>query len=453
MARLNTSSFRPPIFTHEGGPAIPIPPLAQLRRSVMSCLLWEKEFYEDGIAIADRIAQEASAVSLGDLAAVAVEAKSVGKLRHVPLLLAALLDKRVNDEKPPAEEGAALVRQTVRQVILRADEPMEFLTILAKVNGTTPDKIRVKLSRQVRIGLARALEGFDEYQLAKYGRNDSGQPVKLRDVIRLVHPKPTTPLLGALWKSILDGKLAVPDTWETALSSGADKKETFERLLQEDKLGYLALLRNLRNMVQAGVDLDLVREKIKLRKGAARVLPFRYVAAARVVPQLEAALDVALEKAIEDSSALDGKTVILVDVSGSMDYKLSQKSDLTRMDAAATLASVIKGDLRVFTFSNSLVEVPARRGMAGIDAIRNSQPHGGTLLGAALGQINRTVAHDRIVVITDEQSHDDAMMAPAAKKAYMINVASARNGVGYRQWTHIDGFSENVIRFIREVEA
>jgi hypothetical protein len=55
-------------------------------------------------------------------------------------------------------------------------------------------------------------------------------------------------------------------------------------------------------------------------------------------------------------------------------------------------------------------------------------------------------------VITDEQSHD-AVPDPVAPLAYMINVASYRNGVGYGRWVHIDGFSEQVLRFIAEYEA
>ena len=59
--------------------------------------------------------------------------------------------------------------------------------------------------------------------------------------------------------------------------------------------------------------------------------------------------------------------------------------------------------------------------------------------------------HDRLIVVTDEQSHD-TVADPRAGKAYMVNVASARNGVGYGRWTHIDGFSEAVLGFIREHE-
>ena len=88
--------------------------------------------------------------------------------------------------------------------------------------------------------------------------------------------------------------------------------------------------------------------------------------------------------------------------------------------------------------------------MAGVDAIVRSQLHGGTHLGAALHKIY-AMPHDRLIVVTDEQSHD-RVPQPVAKRSYMINVGSYQNGVGYGRWTHIDGFSEAVIRFIAEVE-
>lgn len=250
---------------------------------------------------------------------------------------------------------------------------------------------------------------------------------------------------------VSDRELAVPDTWEVNLSGGGDKKATFERLIREGGLGYLALLRNLRGMMEAGVDHELVREAIIARKGAELVFPFRYVAAARACPQLEPAIDQALCEAVAGGPRLQGKTAVLVDVSGSMDAALSSRSDMRRMDAAAALASVLHGELRVFTFSHQVIEVPPRAGMAGVDAIIRSQPHGGTYLGAAVDALNNQVPHDRLIVITDEQSHD-RVPDPVASKAYMINVASNRNGVGYGRWTHIDGFSEAVIRFISETE-
>jgi hypothetical protein len=340
-------------------------------------------------------------------------------------------------------KGDKLVADTIARVLQRADELGELVAIHHKLGA------RKMIPAQMRKGLARALVKFDEYALAKYDRDVA---VKLRDVLRLVRPTPTDAEQSALWKRVKDRELVVPDTWEVALSAGADKKATFERLIRERKLGYFALLRNLRNMAEAGVEPSLVREAILARKGGAhRVLPFRYIAAARAAPQFEPHLDAALRAAIGEMRPLPGRTIVLVDVSQSMEARLSGKSDMTRMDAAAALAAIVPGDIRVFTFSNRTVEVPPRRGMAGVDAVIRSQPHGGTYLGAAVERLN-AIAHDRLIVVTDEQSHD-RLVDPVAPHAYMINVASYKNGVGYGRWTHVDGFSEGILRYIAAVES
>jgi 60 kDa SS-A/Ro ribonucleoprotein len=430
--RFNIFAKRP-VATHQGAPAAILSNEALLRRSVLSCLLWEDEFYEDGQAIADRIAALATQVDPAAVAALAIEARERFKLRHAPLLLLVVLAR--------TGAGTSLVSDTLARVIQRADELTEFLAIYWR-GGRRP------LSKQVKRGLAQALGKFDAYQLAKYDRDG---PVKLRDVLFMVHAKPRDEEQAALWKQLAERSLPSPDTWEVALSSGGDKKASFERLLAERKLGYLALLRNLRNMDKADVDEVLVKDAILARRGAERVLPFRYVAAARAAPRFEPWLDQALAEAVLEGPVLAGRTLVLVDVSGSMDARLSSRSDLTRMDAAATLASIIPGDVRVFTFSNEVVEVPARRGMAGVDSVIRSQPHGGTWLGKAVKQMNGH-RHDRLIVITDEQSHD-AVPEPVAAKAYMVNVASNRNGVGYGDWVRLDGFSEAVLTFIREHEA
>ena len=430
--RFNIFAKRPDV-TFEGAPAIKLNAEQTLRRSVLSCLLWEDEFYEDGQAIADRIAALAADVAPSTVAELAIEARERFNLRHAPLMLLCALAR--------TGSGTSLVSETIARVIQRADELSEFLSLYWR-GGRKP------LSKQMKKGLAAAFGKFDAYQLAKYDRDG---PVKLRDVLFLVHAKPKDEVQAALWKQVAERSLPSPDTWEVALSGGADKRESFERLLAERKLGYLALLRNLRNMDQAGVDEVLVKDTILARRGAERVLPFRYVAAARAAPRFEPWLDQALAETVLEGPVFEGRTIILVDVSPSMAVRLSAKSDLTRMDAAATLASVVPGDVRVFSFSNEVVEVPPRRGMAGVDAVIRSQPSNGTLLGKAVTHVN-ALPHERLIVVTDEQSQDP-VPDPKAAKAYMVNVASARNGVGYEgRWTHIDGFSEAVLGFMHEHE-
>ena len=434
MARLNLLNLNFGARTHEGAPARNISPELQLRRSVLACLLWESQFYEDGVEIAGRIAELVPKIAAEKVAAMAVEGRERMKLRHAPLLLVREMARH--------KTHRALVSETLARIIQRADELAEFVAIYWK-DG------RVPLSGQVKKGLAAAFPKFDEYQLAKY---DRGGPIKLRDVLFLCHAKPRDQAQADVWKKLVSGSLTTPDTWEVALSSGADKREAWERLLREQKLGALALLRNLRNMREAGVDESLVLSALG-SMSTTRVLPFRFLAAARYAPQWEEALEQAMLKCVAETEKLPGKTIVLVDVSGSMTAPLSRRSEMQRTDAAYGLAVLLREiaeKVAVYSFSDNLVEVPARRGFALRDAIDVSQRHNSTQLGNAVEKLNRNEKCDRLIVITDEQAHDK-VPAPSGK-GYLINVASYKNGVGYGKWMHIDGWSEAVIEYIRALE-
>jgi hypothetical protein len=434
MARLNILKIPNPwgARTHEGAPARNISSELQLRRSVLACLLWEDQFYEDGVEIAGRIQSLVPKVKAEIVAALAVQARSKMKLRHAPLLLVR--------EMARLETHREFVSQTLAQVIQRADELAEFVAIYWK-DGKVP------LSAQAKKGLAKAFRKFDEYQLAKYDRSG---PIRLRDVLFLCHAKPRDAEQAGLWKRLIEGELQTPDTWEVALSSGADKRDAWERLIRERKLGALALLRNLRNMKQSGVDESLVLGGINAMD-TARVLPFRFLSAARHAPQWEESLERAMLSSLTEQKKLSGRTVLLVDVSGSMTGALSRRSEMLRTDAAYGLAILLREGSEkaiVFTFSNDLVEVPPRRGFALRDAMDASQSHNATYLGRALEKIDQK--YDRIIVITDEQAHD---RVPGPRgRGYVINVGSNKNGVGYGPWTHIDGWSEAVVEYIGALE-
>lgn len=433
--KLNTAP--PPVFTHEGGPASRVSPLEELRRTTAACLLWEDSFYESGQSIADRIKALVPLCDSRSVFDIAVEARTKHRLRHLPLLLARELARH--------SVARHLVASLLPEVIQRADELTEFLAIYW-AEGRQP------LSAAVKRGLADAFGRFDEYALAKYNRDAA---VKLRDVLFMVHAKPKDEAQADLWKRLASGELNPPDTWEVALSSGADKRETFGRLLLERKLGYLALLRNLRNMHEAGVNPGFIRQALRDGAGRSKVLPFRFIAAARAVPQWEDVLDEAMQAATAELPALPGTTCVLVDVSGSMAEKLSAKSDMRRIDAAAGLAVLIReiADGGITCRFNLTAEaVPPRRGMALVDAI--GAPGGGTYLGRSIRQVAEAFPTlDRLIVITDEQSADPVGPPPAGCRGYIINVATNQRGVGYGDWTHINGFSESVVSYIREIEA
>jgi 60 kDa SS-A/Ro ribonucleoprotein len=439
MAKLNVWKRIFPARTHEGAVAQKIDAKRELRRSVLTCLLWEDTFYEKGNDVAKRIAELVAKNKPEDVAALAREAREKMQLRHAPLFLIRELARR--------KGTGTLTADALESVIQRADELGEFVQLYWK------DK-KQPLSAGAKRGLARAFPKFDAYQLAKYNRDSL---VKLRDVLFLCHAKPKDAEQAAVWKKLVENTLEPPDTWEVALSAGKDKRENFERLLREGKLGGMAVLRNLRLMLAAGIDPKLIRER--LDKGVARALPFRFVTAARYAPKLEDALEKAMLKGIAGFEKLAGSTGLVVDVSGSMDSKLSKKSETSRMDAAAGLAILLREKAEEFciaTFSDACVELPARRGFALRDAIVGSQAHSGTYLKRALSQLaekDEWRELERLIVITDEQSHDGILPA-WTPRAYVVNVAPYKNGISYGNgWMHIDGWSERVVDYIAAVES
>ena len=480
MSSLNAVRKSAPVYTAEGARGFKGNYEQQLRRLAMCCMLWEDNFYIDGQHVSKLIAELIHKTPMAKCAEIAIEAREQSKLRHLPLLIV-----REMARHPALTKSPRVVSETLARVIQRPDELTEFLAIYWK-DGKCP------LSKQVKLGLAQAFTKFNEYSLAKYNRK--GKDVSLKDVLFLCHSKPAdlAPWAGKwdkgarrvlaqevedqvpisqradvrtrpdgftpgelLYGKLIYDQLQTPDTWEVELSAGKDKKETFTRLMAENKLGDLAFLRNLRNMVEAGVPVQDIWHYGEQRKWG-RVLPFRFIAAARVVPHFEPHLERWMLSCLREQPKLPGNTGLLIDVSGSMfGTRISAKSDLDRFDAAAALAILgreLCEDARVFSFSHRLVEVPPRSGFALRDALNFSQPHVGTYLGGALTAMTQAGTYDRIIVLTDEQSRDTIPQIDG--NVYIINVASNQNGVASQgKVERINGWSEAVFDFIQRSET
>lgn len=489
--RLNTSTttnfHRKPLRTAEGAIAERISDEHALMRAVASCMLWEPQAYEGGEDVARRIVNLTLLVDPSFAYQVAITARTDWKLRHVPLLIA-----RALAAGSPAQK--AVVESLLYQIIQRPDEITEFMAIYWK-NGRSP------IASCVKRGLAKAFTKFNEYQLAKYDRDSA---IKLKDVAFMVHALPklgetgyaaSMPINKPKYKrgfvsrhtgtglfKLINGTLPTPDTWETELSAGKDKKETFERLLREEKLGALALLRNLRNMMEAKVDRTLIEKALHTVK-LDRVLPFRFLSAAKHAPQLEAAIESAMFRCLSEFQKLPGKTALIIDRSGSMDNPISAKSDLSRFDAAAGLAILCREvceSVNIYAFSNEAGRIPARHGMALRDALAQF-PKGGSYGWKAVQMANAD-GYDRIIVITDGQwhtgnvvkhlyygqAHEEASpeqyspliqrdvtgtVVPGSNRAYMVNVAGARNSVGSGRWEKVEGWSESILDYIMVCES
>ncbi len=460
--RTNVAIKIPPIHTHEGAVAVRINAVQQLRRSVMATMLFEGTFYEEGVEIAKRIHDEVAAVlklkdGAGIVGNIAYEARTKFKLRHAPLwLIVALIHTKT-------EEARAVVSGAIASCVQRPDELAELMAMYWK-DGKQP------LTAQMKKGLAAAFQKFDRYSLSKYANRD-GQ-VAMRDVLFLVHAKPQNDEQTELWKELAENKLTAPDTWESNLSSGKDKKATFTRLIEENQLGTLALLRNLRNMQEAKVDQSVIRGALTNMR-TERVLPFRFITAAKYAPKLEPELEQAMFRCLDGMPKLTGKTVLVVDCSGSMQGKISGKSELDRLSAAAALAMLLREvceDVVIYATAgddcarkHATMLIPPRRGFGLRDLLSYGKTYhtiggGGIFLKQVIDVLREKESDaDRIVVFTDEQDCDlvnkPSSAMPFGKNNYLINVGADRNGIGYGEWLHVDGFSEATLDFIQQHEA
>ncbi len=428
-----------------------------LRRSVMACLLWENAAYIDGESVAANISRLIPMVDAEIVANIAVEARYEQKLRHVPLFICREMAKH--------DSHKGYVQNTLSKVINRPDEMTEFLSLYWKDNG------KKALSAQVKKGLASAFGKFNEYQLAKYNRE---KEVGLKDVIRLVHPKPQDEEQNSLWKRLLSDELATPDTWEVSMSkahSVEEKRNVWERLITEKKLGASAFLRNLRNMINVNVTPSIIRDGLK-NMNKEMILPLDFLKAATYAPSYSRELENAMFDSLASWKKLTGKTILVVDVSGSMGCALSSKSEFNRMDAAmamAVLASEVCESVSIYATAGSdgLCQhktelVKPYRGFALSDEIKKLRDRlggGGIFTRQCLDYIKskETETPERIIIFSDSQDcdrHSSTKPNPFGKRNYIVDVSSHQNGVNYKGvWTaEISGWSEGFLNYIIEQE-
>lgn len=422
-----------------------------LRRAVMTCLLWEDMAYEDGAANADNIAALIPQVDPKIVADIAIETRRKQKLRHVPLYIASEMAKHPRHK--------AYVERVLVEVITRPDQITDFMAIYWK-KGKCP------IAACIKRALAKIFNRFNEYSLAKYNRD---APIKLRDVMFMVHAKPETPEKEVLFKKLADNTLAVPDTWEVELSSGADKKATFTRLIEEGKLGSLAFIRNLRNMREAGVLYETMKKGFAGLAQAA-LLPLNFYSAYTTNPEYGREIEDAMFKVYADLPKLPGHTVYVVDVSGSMTSMVSAKSKFNRMQVAAALAAFAAETSERITvvatagdYTHKSARVKPIRGFALADEIIKTQRElgGGGIFTAKCIEWLRTELKgevpDRIIIFSDSQDCDShgPKPKPFGKYNYIVDVSAHKHGVNYKGvWTaEISGWSESLLTFIRAHEG
>lgn len=345
------------VQNHEGATAFALDGQTELYSAVVTTSLNDK-FYEKADERMERIRALIAKNDPAFVARLAIYARTQMNMRSVPLVLAVELAKQ--------QSGGGVVRKAVQGVVKRADEITELLAYYQVANKRAGTKKLNKLSKQVQHGLAAAFNTFDEYQFAKYNR--AGE-VKLKDALFIVHPKATSDAQQAIFNKIAKGELETPYTWETELSAlgqqifaNADEKDgafrqKWEELITSGKLGYMALMRNLRNIIEADVSAVVIDEVCaRLGDGHAvaksKQLPFRFLSAYREVKKISSGavpkvLD-ALEQAVQHSAAnirgfdRDTSVVIACDVSGSMQNPVSAKSKIRFYDIGLMLGMLLQ---------------------------------------------------------------------------------------------------------------
>jgi len=452
MASINKKVPKPVVYTHGGAPTYEANAEEQLCRAVMSCMLWEASHYESGESIVDRIRGLIPKVSPQRVAQIAIDARTLMKIRHAPLLLVR--------EMARLDTHKHLVSKLLPEIIQRADELCEFVALYWMTK-------KEPLSAQVKKGLAAAFVKFNEYALGKNKQDD--KKVTLRDILFLVRPRSKDREQKSVWKKLAEKTLQAPkDSWEVLLSAEGNNERSWNKLLKDGSLNGLSLIRNLRNMTAAGVNKDLVKQAL-LGMNGKNVLPFQYISAAKYGPEYESEIEQAMLKCLADKPKLPGKSIIIIDVSGSMyGAKISEKSEVDRAHAACSMAvlarELCENPVIYATGGNDGIRVhktqivPARRGFALLEAIYNMQgPLGGG--GIFLEQVMNYVKEkeksaDRVIIITDEQDCSGQESSPAradafGKHNYIINVNTYQHGIGYGKWTHINSWSEAALDYIR----
>jgi hypothetical protein len=335
----------------------------------------------------------------------AIYARDKFGMRSVTHALAAELTSQLN--------GAEWGKDFYNKVVVRVDDMTEILSYYLAYKT---EKNNPKFPNSLKKGFAKAFDKFDGYQLAKYkGEN---KEVKLVDIVNLVHPVPTMRNKEAL-ESLVKGGLKNTQTWESKLSAVGQQAESEEdlaelksnvwsELIETKKIGYFALLRNLRNIItQSPQSVKAACEMLvdeRLIKNS-RVLPFRFATAydeinkigsSKEVRDVLMAINQALEVSIQNVPKFDGETLLVMDVSGSMSGRASEIASLF----GAVLAKANNCD--VMTFATN-ADYKSYNPMDSVMSIRSSFRYsgGGTNFKSIFQKANKK--YDRIIILSDMQ--------------------------------------------------
>lgn len=420
------SKAKQAVTNYEGAEAFTLDERVELYSAVVTTSLSNK-FYETADTRMGRIRSLIIKNDPAFVAKLAIYTRSKMYLRSVPLILAVELAK--------TQSGNSVVRKAVKAVVQRADEITELLAYYQLANERNGAKKLNKLSKQIQNGLSEAFNKFDEYQFAKYDR--AGE-IKLKDALFIVHPKAVNEQQQSLFDKIAKGSLDVPYTWETELSTlgqqnfanDKEKQAAFrakwEELITSGKLGYMALMRNLRNIIEADVSMEIM-EKVcayfanRDAIAKSKQMPFRFLATYReikvlssgAVPMVLEALENAVQQSAMNIRGFGKNTSVLIacDVSGSMQKAISAKGKIMNYDIGLMLAMLLQsscGNVQTGMFGDiwKIINVSRKNILANVQEFYKREGEVGYATNGYLvlkDLINRKQVMDKVMMFTDCQ--------------------------------------------------
>jgi hypothetical protein len=343
---------------YEGGVAFRTNAKNELYLRAATWLVGEPKFYTDKSADDEPIRSLVAEISKTDpefVFKLASYLRNELYLRSAPMFL--LTESLANPE------SKKLVRKWIPHVVKRADEFSELMSCFINRNGEIGSNGKASLPNQLKLGLSDTFHNFNEYDFGKYKMSDKA--VKLSDVLRLVHPKPLSTEESELFKRIRTDTLAVPETWETVISEKGNNKDAWNEVIP--KMGYMAKLRNLRNIAQAGADIESVLKHLTNPKAVAnsKQFPYRFLSAYKMIEgagthnpfdkeegvsidpfvkkQILSALETAMTISVKNIPNLGGRTLVSVDNSGSMQAPVSERSKIERREIGAVMGAMANG--------------------------------------------------------------------------------------------------------------
>lgn len=383
-----------------GGDAYSQDPKLELVSHLLTSFVSD-QFYrsaEKGIA---RLDQLLSNVDPRFAAKAAVYARTKYGMRSVSHVVAGTLAMKAS--------GQAWLKDFLNAVVYRPDDITEIVAYYKLISKRNP-------SAAMKKGLGRALSSFNEYQLGKYRAENA--KLSLVDCVNLLHPK-HTPALAKLVK----GELKATGTWEMELTQAGQKadneehklelkKEAWKKLIEEDKIGYFALLRNLRNILEQAPEvldkaLAMLQEEKRIK--ASLVLPFRFVTAIKEIQKIGGsdanrvltAIGNAVEISLNNVPEFPGKTLVVIDTSGSMQGKPMEIGSLF----AAVLYKASNADLMHFSDKAAYLNfMKSDNALTIADGISRNSFACGTNFHAPFELLLRDRAkYDRIIILSDMQ--------------------------------------------------